>query len=383
MNVFEELMNQRYIIKKKEREKYYGIKDELGSIKEFVTDKLGYRIIQNGTLIKLEKLPGEAQAWMGISDFSSAMEYVLFCLILMFLEDKDAEEQFVLSQLTEYVKAQYPGGNVEWTVYEHRRKLIRVIKFCMKQDLFYINDGSEDGFATNLETEALYENTGVSKYFTRNFTQDISQYKKQEDFFQSDWMDMDEDRGIIRRQRVYRKLLLSMGVYREKEQDEDFAYIRNYRGVIETDLEKLTDCQLQVHKSSAYLMMGEEGDLGKMFPGNNSISDAILLLFYEIQERVKAEKLVLRVNETICLSEAEFQEIIFQCKERYNEGFAKKYREMSQEEFCDILMKELEQFGMIQTDEVTKDITIMPIAGKLCGSYPEEFLKKETKDAGK
>ena len=383
MNVFEELMNQRYIIKKKEREKYYGIKDELGSIKEFVTDKLGYRIIQNGTLIKLEKLPGEAQAWMGISDFSSAMEYVLFCLILMFLEDKDAEEQFVLSQLTEYVKAQYPGGNVEWTVYEHRRKLIRVIKFCMKQDLFYINDGSEDGFATNLETEALYENTGVSKYFTRNFTQDISQYKKQEDFFQSDWMDMDEDRGIIRRQRVYRKLLLSMGVYREKEQDEDFAYIRNYRGVIETDLEKLTDCQLQVHKSSAYLMMGEEGDLGKMFPGNNSISDAILLLFYEIQERVKSEKLILRVNETICLSEAEFQEIIFQCKERYNEGFAKKYREMSQEEFCDILMKELEQFGMIQTDEVTKDITIMPIAGKLCGSYPEEFLKKETKDAGK
>ncbi len=56
---------------------------------------------------------------------------------------------------------------------------------------------------------------------------------------------------------------------------------------------------------------------------------------------------------------------------------------MSQEEFGDVLMMELEQFGMIQTDEVTRDITIMPVAGKLCGSYPEEFLKKETKDAGK
>lgn len=383
MNAFEELMNHRYIIKKKEREKYYHVKDELGSIKEFITEKLGYRIVQNGTLIKLEKLPGEAQAWMGIGDFSSVMEYVLFCLILMFLEDKETEEQFVLSQLTEYVKAQYPGGNIEWTVYEHRRKLIRVIKFCMKQELFYINDGSEDGFATNLETEALYENTGVSKYFTRNFTQDISQYQKTEDFFQSDWMDMDEDRGIVRRQRVYRKLLLSMGVYREKEQDEDFAYIRNYRGVIETDLEKVTDCQLQVHKSSAYLMIGEEGDLGKMFPGNNSISDAILLLFYKIQEMVKAEKLLLKVNETICLSEVEFQEIVVQCKEEFNDGFAKKYREMSKEEFAGILMKELEQFGMIQIDEVTKDITIMPIAGKISGSYPEEFLKKETEDAGK
>lgn len=383
MNVFEELMNRRYILKTKEREKYYHVKDELGSIKEFVTDKLGYRIISNGTLIKLEKLPGEAQAWMGISDFGSVMEYVLFCLILMFLEDKEAEEQFVLSQLTEYVKAQYPGGNIEWTVYEHRRKLIRVIKFCMKQELFYSNDGSEDGFATNLETEALYENTGVSKYFTRNFTQDVSQYQKVEDFFQSDWMDMDEDRGIIRRQRVYRKLLLSMGVYREKEQDEDFAYIRNYRGVIESDLEKLTDCQLQVHKSSAYLMIGEEGNLGKMFPGNNSISDAILLLFYQIQEKVKEGKLTLKVNETILLSEMEFKEIVMECKEKYNEGFAKKYREMSKEEFVGIIVEELEQFGMIQVDDVTKDITVMPIAGKMCGSYPEEFLKKETENASK
>ena len=65
------------------------------------------------------------------------------------------------------------------------------------------------------------------------------------------------------------------------------------------------------------------------------------------------------------------------------DGFAKKYREMSKEEFAGILMKELEQFGMIQIDEVTKDITIMPIAGKISGSYPEEFLKKETEDAGK
>lgn len=383
MNAFEELMNHRYILKKKEREKYYGVKDEIGSIKEFVTEKLGYRIIQNGTLIKMEKLPGEAQAWMGISEFTSVTEYVLFCLILMFLEDKDAEEQFVLSQLTEYVKAQYPGGDIEWTVYEHRRKLIRVIKFCIKQDLFYINDGSEEEFATNLETEALYENTGVSKYFTRNFTRDISGYKKAEDFFKSDWMDMNEDRGIVRRQRVYRKLLLAMGVYREKEQDEDFAYIRHYRGVIESDLEKVTDCQLQVHKSSAYLMIGEEGNLGKVFPGNNSISDAILLLFHKIQEMVNAGKLELRVNETICLSETEFQNLILQCKTEYNEGFAKKYRIMSGEEFIEMLIKELEQYGMIQIDDVTKDVVIMPIAGKICGTYPDGFLKKENADAGK
>lgn len=383
MNVLEELMNHRYIIKVKEREKYYRIKDELGTIKEFVTEKLGYRIISNGMLIKLEKLPGEAQSWMGIDGFGSEMEYVFFCLVLMFLEDKEAEEQFVLSQLTEYVKAQYPGGSIEWTVYEHRRKLIRVIKFCMQQDLFYSNDGSEDGFATNLETEALYENTGVSKYFTRNFTQDISGFGKIEEFFQSDWMDMDEDRGIIRRQRVYRKLLLSMGVYKDKEQDEDFNYIRHYRGVMESDLEKLLDCQLQVHKSSAYLLLGEEGNLGKVFPGNNSISDAILLFFHEIQKCVTDKTFTVNINETILISEVECKQLLKECKEKYNAGFAKKYREMSGEEFVKAVMDEMEQYGMILLDEITRDVTIMPIAGKICGSYPEEFLEKETKDAGK
>lgn len=377
MNTFEELMNHRYIIKAKDKEKYYHIKDDLGNMKEFVTEKLGYRLINNNALIKLEKLPGQALAWMGIQDFDSIMEYVIFCMILMFLEDKEPEEQFVLSKLTEYVKANYPEGGIEWTIYDHRRKLIRVIKFCMRQDLFYSTDGNEEGFAADVETEALYENTGVSKYFARNFTQDISNYQEPEDFFQSDWLNMNEERGRIRRQRVYRKLLLSMGVYREKDMDEDFAYIRNYRNVIENDMEKFTNCQLQVHKSSAYLLMGEDSGLGKMFPGNNSISDAILLLFSQIQKKVEQGKLKPGVNETILISALEFQELLYQCKRNFHAGFAKKYRDMSQEEFAKEMQEELEQFGMIERDMVTEDVTIMPVAGKLSGRYPEEFNRKE------
>ena len=287
MNVLEELMNQRWLSKRKEREKYYRVKDEVGSIKEFIREKLGYRLIDNGMILKLEKIPGEALPWMGIDEFSDKKEYAFFCLILMFLEDKEVEEQFVLSQLTEYISAQYPEEGIQWTIYDNRRKLIRVMKYAMKQGLFLNNDGSEEDFAVELETEALYENTGLSKYFTRNFTRDISEYTKVEDFFQSEWMDMDEDRGLVRRQRVYRKLLLTPGVYKEMEKDEDFAYIKNYRSSIEHDLESVLDCSLQVHKTSAYVLIGENGNLGKVFPGNNSVSDAILLLFYMIQQKVK------------------------------------------------------------------------------------------------
>lgn len=381
MNVLEELMNQRWISKRKEREKYYRIKDEVGNIKEFIREKLGYRLIENGMLIKLEKIPGEALPWMGIDEFSDQKEYAFFCLILMFLEDKEVEEQFVLSQLTEYIAAQYPGEGIEWTVYENRRKLIRVMKYAMKQGMFLNNDGSEENFAVELETEALYENTGLSKYFTRNFTRDISEYTKVEDFFQSEWMDMDEDRGLVRKQRVYRKLLLTPGVYKEKEKDEDFAYIKNYRSSIEHDLESVVDCTLQVHKTSAYVLIGENGNLGKVFPGNNSVSDAILLLFYMIQQKVSGGTLKLNVDETILLSEPEMRELLVECKRRFGAGFAKKYREdLSEQEFATIIIRELEQLDMIRIDDVTKDVVIMPIAGKISGMYPEAYLEKENID---
>lgn len=384
MNVLEELMNQRWISKRKEREKYYRVKDEVGNIREFIREKLGYRLIDNGMLLKLEKIPGEALPWMGIDEFSDKKEYAFFCLILMFLEDKEVEEQFVLSQLTEYIAAQYPGEGIEWTVYDNRRKLIRVMKYAMKQGMFLNNDGSEEDFAVELETEALYENTGLSKYFTRNFTRDISEYTKVEDFFQSEWMDMDEDRGLVRRQRVYRKLLLTPGVYKEKEKDEDFAYIKNYRSSIEHDLESVLDCTLQVHKTSAYVLVGENGNLGKVFPGNNSISDAILLVFYMIQRKVKEGKLTLEVDETILLSEMEMRELIIECKKKFGAGFAKKYREdTSEQEFADVILDELEQLDMIRRDDVTKDVVIMPIAGKISGMYPQAYLEKENIDVSK
>lgn len=38
----------------------------------------------------------QTENWMGILEFHHKIEYVFFCIVLMFLEEKEAEEQFVL-----------------------------------------------------------------------------------------------------------------------------------------------------------------------------------------------------------------------------------------------------------------------------------------------
>ena len=246
MTTIEALLNKRWIVKSEEKELYYQVKDEAGRYKKLFNEKLGYHIIVNPYLIKLEKMPAKAEAWMGIEEFSEKIHYVFLCLILMFLEDKEAGEQFVLSQLTEYIQAKYEEERIDWTLFSNRRHLVKVIKFCDKNHMIKVNDGSEDSFVSDFEGDVLYENTGISKYLMKNFTQNILTFSNAEDFAASEWIDVNEDRGIIRRQRVYRRLLISMGVYKEGEEDEDFAYIKNYRNMVEEDFQTLMEAELQV-----------------------------------------------------------------------------------------------------------------------------------------
>ena len=176
MNALEILLNQRWVVKSTERDLYYKIKDQMGSVKKFISEKLGYQIIINPNLIKLEKIPGKPEPWMGIKAFTNLIEYGFLCMVLMFLEDKEAEEQFVLSQLTEFIQSNYNEEKIDWTRYAYRRQLIKVLKFCVENDILKIDDGNEEGFAGDVSEEVLYENTGISKYLMRNFSRDIMNY---------------------------------------------------------------------------------------------------------------------------------------------------------------------------------------------------------------
>lgn len=374
MNAFEELMNNRWILKSKEKEKYYRVKDELPTYKNFLTEKLGYRLIVNPYLIKLEKLPGEPKAWMGILDFIDPEDYSFLCFTLMFLEDKEVEEQFVLSQLTEYIDGMFEEGGTDWTVFANRRKLVRVIKFSLKNQLFAIDEGDESDFALSHETEVLFENTGYSKYFMRVFARDISGFTKPTDFYASEWVDMDEDRGMIRRQRVYRKLLLSLGVYKDGQNEEDFAYIKNYRHLIEGDFEGISDYKLQVHRASAYLIVGEDGDLGRAFPAANSLSDAILQFNGELSEKVKNGSLQCDVNEKVDLTWMEMEDLVVRFHTKYVNNFAKSFREMEPIDFAHTLIEEMEKLDFLEVDEGMGTVTLYPICGKVTGSFGERGI---------
>lgn len=371
MKALEVLLSKRWILKSRDRELYYSVRDELPKFKSFLIEKLGFQVVVNSYLIKLEKIPAVAENWMGIKEFSDKMEYVIFMTVLMFLEEKDMGEQFVLSELTEYIQTTVEVESIDWTVYRSRKYLVKVMKYLVSEGILEINDGSEEDFQKDGISEVLYENTGVSRNFVKNFTRDISNFKGMADFYDGDFIDTNEDRGIVRRQRVYRKLLLSAGLYRNENTEEDFNYIRNFRGIIANDFESLFDCNLHIHKSSAYLVINEGSRLGRAFPEESTLSDIVLLVNDLILSRIDENKLTPTVDESIILSLENFNELIEETKKLYGNGFAKTYRDMTTKEICSVVTEYMMELGFIEY--LGNDVKINPIVGKVAGRYPKDF----------
>lgn len=77
----------------------------------------------------------------------------------------------------------------------------------------------------------MYEVTGVSKYFMRNFSSNITDCNLYTDIYENEQLGLEQDKGKERRQRIYRRLFTENVVYKEDSEDQYYNYIRNYRGI--------------------------------------------------------------------------------------------------------------------------------------------------------
>ncbi len=397
MREIEVLLDRFWIIREHDKDLYYQIKDKVPSMKDFIEGKLGYKLIINPTLIKLEKLPGQAEPWMGIEQFDHVREYAFFCLLLVFLEDREKNEQFVLSQLTEFIQSQYPSfkssdyeeGNhipnsrqisshffveesIDWTLYSHRKSMVKVLRFAEEMKLIIVNDGDNTGFIEGLSTEVLYESTGLSKYFVRNFTGNLLNYHSVEDLETGEWLSVEQDRGVIRKNRVYRRLVMGPAVYSSGNDDPDYLYIKNFRSVISNDIERAIEGRFHIHKNGAFVLINSDKSFKGSFPNSKAICDIILQINDSIVTRVRESNLQRQIDDVIVMSIAGFENIIESCRDKYISGWSKEYREMSFSKLCEEIISFMKDFSMIQVHNES-EVRIMPIVGKIIGKFPENF----------
>src|SRR5690625_4948539 len=136
----------------------------------------------------------------------------------------------------------------------------------------------------NEDQEVLYETTIYARYFMRSYPKDLSEFSTVEDILVSEWERHEADE---RRKRVYRKLIFSPVVYRENEEDPDFAYIRNYRNRLREDFEEHTLFRLELFKNNALLVSEERKQELTLSPDQKAIMDVALHFASYIREHIE------------------------------------------------------------------------------------------------
>ena len=147
MYEFRNLLDRFWITKAEDKELYYTLKRTQPEYKRFLNEQLGWNLIINESVIKLEKVPPKAMPWMGIQEFSDTMDYCLLCALLLYLCDLDDGEQFLLSYLTEAIETFTKDLiSVDWTRFTHRKSLVRVLRYAQDIGLILVYDGSSESF---------------------------------------------------------------------------------------------------------------------------------------------------------------------------------------------------------------------------------------------
>ena len=379
MTTFEKLLENYWFVKDLDIEQYNYVKRELNSdTQDFIKNKLGYKLIVNPYIIKMEKIPGKPQKFMGIQSFNSKLEYIFLCLILIYLEEKTRGEQFILSNLIDYiqnliVEIDIKDIKIDFTIYSQRKAMVSVLKFIKEMGFILIYDGDENKFAENIENDVLYEVTGVSKYFTRNFSSNISNCNSYMDIYENEQLGLEQDKGKERRQRVYRRLFTENVVYKEESDDQDYNYIKTYRNAINQDVDKMLSSTLEVHRNGAYILLTEDKNFKNTFPSNRAISDVVCFTNRLILEKLQNNEFKNNIDDTINVSEIQMIKLIREVKSKYSKGFSKEFRELDEDKLLFEVVEYMKQFDMIRYNESNNEYIIMPICFKIIGKYPKDF----------
>ena len=369
MNSVQILLDRFWVTRRQDKELYYQIRRDLDTVRKFVQDYPGWRLLQNEQVIRIEKIPAHGEPFMGIQSFTNKLDYCLLCALLIFLEDREENESFLLSELTDRIEIQLkPVCPIDWTIFSNRKSLIRVMQWCEMNGLLILHEGNLDALSNSMKEEVLYENTGLSRYLALSYPFDCSSFQTADDYEQMELQDTDMDRGHFRINRVYRKLLLSPAMYWQNNEDADALYLKNQRTSVSKYLHDYTGYRMDIHKNAAFLVKEEEADrFGKLFPDTSTLSDIILLMCSLLRENVSD----FQEDETVSMPRELFQSLVHDCIKRYSGAWSKEYREINETVLEERILSAMEEWSMLE--DHNDIILLQPGAFLFAGNYTESF----------
>lgn len=343
------LLENYWICREQDRELYNRVKRDIPRFQKFAREQLGWKLLNHEKFLKLEKIPAHAESFMGIREFQEIRDYVILCTVLMFLEDREEQEQFLLSELIDYVGVQLGKWmEVDWNSFSQRKSLVRVLQYVEQKNMLRVYDGSSQLVSQEISQEVLYENTGLSRYFAVTYPFDLGTCTCWQDFEKERLEELETDRGHFRIQRVYRRLAACPAMYWESGEDPDSLYLKNQRQWVEKYMKEQLGGRLELYRNAAFWVLEEEDSYGTIHPRDAQLPETVLLVCAGIREQVAAG--------------------------RWKEAWSKEYREMEAGRLAAAVKDYMKDWMMLRQDG--DQVIICPGAVRMCGFYPADYVAR-------
>lgn len=367
------LLYNFWITKDDDKELYYQIKSNQNKIKDFISKNLGSNLIIHDRFIKLEKIPTIVKSNARLGNFTTTLEYVMLTIMLLFLEDKTRGDYFILSDLIEYVKntsITLELNNVpDWNKVQDRRCLSNVISLLEELKIIKIRDASKVSFVESINAEVLYETLGTSNYLMRMFDSSINGLKTPEDFIKNEFITQDEEKGDIRRYKVFRNILYTPSISSRDLSINELDYIKRNRTYIKNEIDKKLDMDTEITYNLTMLLDNESSNEKDNFPNSKKLTDIVLIVNERLMQEINDKKIVLDSYETATIKEDYFENIIKDIKKTKSIYIGKTMSKETDKRFYDMIVEYMEKYNLIERKD--NEIIIYPTISRIIGKTKE------------
>lgn len=369
----EALLYNFWITKDENQELYYKIKSNQNRLKDFVVKNLGSNLIIHDKFIKLEKIPTLSKKNTGIENFTSQLDYVILMIILIFLEDKARGDKFILSDLVEYIKntalALELNNIPDWNLMSHRRSFSNAMNFLINISAIKIKDEEKISFTESKNADALYESMGISNYIMRLFDNEIYNIEEPKEFLKSEFLTQNEEKGDIRRYKVFRNILFTPSVFMCELTSNEIDYIRKNRLYIKNEIENNLELDTEITYNTAIVFDDINSNEKDNFPNNKKITEVVLMVNSRILEDINNNVISYDDYEVITVNEGYLENIMREVKNDKKPYLSKYYKDLSTEKFYEEILEYMINYNFI--NKIDNKIIIYPSIAKMIGITKE------------
>jgi len=349
------LLESHVILEEDNQDDFRLVKKYSKDIQKICNKDLNMILILNAHFVKIEKNPYYPESFMGIEGFNETSDYVMFACAMAFVEESGPESPFILTDLTNYLKRNMPD-DLDWTQYQFRKRLVRVLQQMIILNIITILDGKFDDFDRNEEREALFNATNYSRYFLNMFPKNLQTLT---DY--SQLIPISENRNIS--MQVIQRLFLSPGICRTEETEFLFSYMRSEQERLINFFETNSFYEFELSKNLG-ILVSENRRIGiKYIPDSGSNGDLLML----IGSKLRSRNFVPDEFGQIRLSLTQWQSIVSEVVHKNQELLSKTYREKSFESVSKELLMQTINDGLILQSDGT--LVITPIFARLNGEF--------------